>query len=220
MLTHFRYIVAGYNTSATFSFLYNFLPAFATAGGYLTASTAHPFTLMLSTDRPVVSNLTIVLSASINYNPTTDSTMTEVSLTNTDVTAQNSAFYIVTVETAQSFSYQNNTYYEEPIDLTYSPGGTVTVTYTIADYNAVTAPTWVTVDAATKKLKLTTPSVSATTSYSYYVNSAITGITAPVSKLVTVTVNVCSLSNCQTCVVGDYTKCSVCQTGFILSGIS
>ena len=82
-----------------------------------------------------------------------------------------------------------NTYSEVTPDLTCSSSGSTSITYSIADYNGVTAPTWVTIDSNSGLLKMTAPSVSSATSYSFYIYSTISGTAGPAVKLINLQVN-------------------------------
>ena len=57
------------------------------------------------------------------------------------------------------------------------------------------------------------PNVTSTTDYSFYVNTAVSGLTT-FQKLVNLRVNDCSLQNCKQCKTNDYTTCIEWNSGY------
>ena len=102
-------------------------------------------------------------------------------------------------------------------DLTCTTGST-SITYSIEKYNTK-PPTWVTIDKATGQLNINAPNVSADTNYSFYINSAVSGISDPVKKLVSVTVQNWAVEFCSTCSSSPST-CSIWNSGYSLTSSS
>ena len=58
-------------------------------------------------------------------------------------------------------------------------------------------PSWISIDSTTGVIKISAPSVSADTTYSFYVISMVSGVSNSVRKLVKLTVSNCQAENCQ-----------------------
>ena len=86
-------------------------------------------------------------------------------------------------------------YIQATPDLPCSSSGSTAISFTIADYNGVIAPTWVSISLSSGQLTISTPKVSSNTDYSFYINSAVTGVSSSVQKVITITVFVCTVSN-------------------------
>lgn len=108
----------------------------------------------------------------------------------------------------QTYSIDQNLNTQVSPSVPCSLAGTTAITYTIANYNGVAAPTWVTINSSTGQLTVNPPVVASNTDFSFYINSAITGVTNPVQKLVTITVNACSVVNCQLCSTSSISICA------------
>ena len=80
-----------------------------------------------------------------------------------------------------SISVIENTSSQVTLVLTYSVSGTISISYSKANY-LTTAPTWATLNSSTKVLSIAAPDVTSDTEFSFYINSAITGITTVPSK--------------------------------------
>ena len=85
-------------------------------------------------------------------------------------------------------------------DLSCSVSGTTPISHSIANYMASTAPSWVSINPSTGALSITAPEVNSDTEYKFFINSAVSGITNPVQKLIKLTVTNCSAANCQKCI--------------------
>ena len=116
-------------------------------------------------------------------------TYTLVSSTSSDVSYQASD---------QLYTIPKITTTQETPDLPCSVSGSTGITFSIADYNGVTAPTWVTIDSSVGTLSITTPLLSSDTVFSFYINSLVSGLTGPVQKLIQITVQTWAVSNCVT----------------------
>ena len=71
--------------------------------------------------------------------------------------------------------------------ITYSISGTTAISYSVVNY-ITPAPSWVTINSSTGILNILSPDVTSDTEFDFYINSAVTGITSPVQKLIKLTV--------------------------------
>ena len=62
---------------------------------------------------------------------------------------------------------------------------------------STSVPSWVSIDSTTGIIKISAPSVSADTTFSFYVISTVSGVTNSIQKLVKLTVSNCQAENCQ-----------------------
>ena len=94
---------------------------------------------------------------------------TNVTLTYTVGTSYISDIYYQTSDQAISV-VDKNTVQILPY-LPCSSGGSTSITFSIADYNGVVAPTWTTIDSTTGQLNISAPDVSSDSVYSFYIKS-------------------------------------------------
>ena len=87
---------------------------------------------------------------------------------------------------SQTYSLLEGTSTIKNPDLTCSTSGSTSIVYSIVNYNAQ-ASSLATIDSITGQLSISAPSVSANTTYSFYIYSAVSGISV-VQKLISVTV--------------------------------
>ena len=73
-----------------------------------------------------------------------------------------------------------NTYTEVTPDLTWSSSGLTSVSYSLSIYDDSSVLNWVSIDTSTGKLKISAPSVSLITSYTFYVDSVVSGVSATI----------------------------------------
>ena len=93
----------------------------------------------------------------------------------------------------------------------------VSISYSLGDYNSSNAPTWVSIDNISGLLKISIPSVSADTLFSFYINSYINGGANPVQKLVKLTILKWAAENCLLWLNQSPTVCQTWNTGFNLN---
>ena len=74
----------------------------------------------------------------------------------------------------QPYSISEGLVKHESPDLPCSISGFTSISFSIGDYNSVTAPAWVSIDTSSGELTITAPTVSVNTNFSFYINSAIT----------------------------------------------
>ena len=131
------------------------------------------------------------------------------------VSSLNSDVYFQT--STQSLTIIENYYQEVTPDHSCSSSGSTSITFSIGNYNGVTAPTWVIIDGSTGLLKITSPSVSSDTDVSFYVNAMITGYANPVQKLIKLKVLNWIVSNCQICNNAYASNWNTCNSGYTVN---
>ena len=117
----------------------------------------------------------------------------------------------------QSFSVSESTTSTQTPNLSCSFSGSTSITFSLSSYNGGVVPSFVSIDSATGVLSISAPSVSSSTTYSFNIDSTISGMSGPVQKIINLTVNKCTPSNCQVCTVTDSTICTTCNSGYNLS---
>ena len=115
-----------------------------------------------------------------------------------------------------SISVIENTSSQVTLVLTYSVSGTTSISYSKANYLTL-APSWATLNSSTKVLSISAPDVTADTEFSFYINSAVTGITNPVHKIIKITVLNCISPYWQKCISTSNTIWDVWNSGSNLS---
>ena len=113
----------------------------------------------------------------------------------------------------QSYSLIEGTSFVTTPDLTWSYSGITAIAYSIANY-ITQAPSWISIDQISGKLNITAPIVTADTTYSFYINSEVSG--AITKKLISVTVLNWAVKSCKTC-SSSASICSVCNAGYSLT---
>ena len=81
----------------------------------------------------------------------------------------------------------------------------------------MTAPAWVSVNSITGQLTITSPSVLADTTVSFYINSVISGDRGTIQKIVTVNLLDCIVANCQECLCSSGSTWATCNSGYTLT---
>ena len=116
---------------------------------------------------------------------------------------------------AETYSLLESTSSTEMPDLSCSFSGSTSITFSIADYNTQ-APSWVTINSSSGQLSISSPSVSADTTFSFYINSAVASVSAPVQKLISMTVLNWAVEFCISC-SSSPSICSIWSTGYNLT---
>ena len=101
--------------------------------------------------------------------------------------------------------------------LSCSFSGATWIVYTLESYNGANIPSFVQISALSGILSIAAPSVSNTADYSFYIDSAVSGVPSPVRKIVKLTVNKWTASNCQQCSPINSTVCVNCNSGYSLN---
>ena len=117
----------------------------------------------------------------------------------------------------QTLSVSESTTSTQILNLSCSPSGLTSITYSLSSYNGVIIPTFVSINSSSGVLTITAPSVSSFTTYSFYIDSTVSGVSGPVQKIINLTINKCTASNCQKCSATNSAVCSSCNSGYSLN---
>ena len=117
----------------------------------------------------------------------------------------------------QSFSVTESTTITQVPDLSCTSSGSISIVYSLDSYNSAIVPSFVSINSTTGVLSISAPSVSSSTNYSFYITSTISVISNPVQKIINLTVNKCTVGNCQICTITDSSICTTCNPGYSLS---
>ena len=82
---------------------------------------------------------------------------------------------------------------------------------------ASTAPSWVAIDPVSGILSINSPEVSLDTEYDFYINSAVSGASSPVQKLIKLIITKCAAKNWKKCMYTNSLACDTCVSGFVLT---
>ena len=117
----------------------------------------------------------------------------------------------------QSLFVSESTTNKQIPNLSCSISGSASIVYSLSNYNSAIIPSFVSINSTTGVLTIAAPSVSSSTSYSFYIDSTVSGMSGPVQKIINLTIKKCTVSNCQICTVTDSSVCATCNSGFSLS---
>ena len=70
------------------------------------------------------------------------------------------------------------------IEISCSSKGSTSISFSLSGYNGTSPPSFVFVDSSTGVLNIIAPSVTASTQYSFYVDSSISGSSNAIQKIV------------------------------------
>ena len=102
-------------------------------------------------------------------------------------------------------------------DLPCSISGSTSISFSIANYIVSTVPSWVSIDSGSGVLSINAPEVSLNTEYDFYINSAVSGVSSPIQKLIKLIINNCTAKNWKKCNRTNSMTCETCLSGYILS---
>ena len=114
----------------------------------------------------------------------------------------------------QALSVTESTTSTQTPNLSCSFSGSTPITFSLSSYNGGFIPSFVSIDSTTGILTIAAPSVSSSTTYSFYIDSTVSGMSGPIQKIINLTVNKCTASNCQKCSVTNSTVCTSCNSGY------
>ena len=80
-----------------------------------------------------------------------------------------------------------------------------------------TVPSWVAIDSVSGILSINAPEVSLHTEYDFYINSAVSGVTSPVQKLIKLIITNCTTKNWKKCISTNSLACETCVSGYVLT---
>ena len=133
----------------------------------------------------------------------------------TDISSSTSEVYFQTNTQVLSVSEQNSV--NLTIEISCSSKGSTSISFSLSGYNGTSPPSFVFVDSSTGVLNIIAPSVTASTQYSFYVDSSISGSSNAIQKIVKLVIQKCTSSNCQKCSSTDSSVCTSCNSGYNLS---
>ena len=102
-------------------------------------------------------------------------------------------------------------------DLPCSISGSTSISFSTANYMASTVPSWVVIDSVSGILSINAPEVSSNTEYDFYINSAVSGVSSPIQKLIKVIITNCAAKNWKKCISTNSLTCETCLSGYVLS---
>ena len=82
---------------------------------------------------------------------------------------------------------------------------------------ASTVPSWIAVDSVSGILSINSPEVSLDTEYDFYINSAVSGVSSPIQKLIKLFITNCAAKNWKKCISTNSLACDTCVSGYILT---
>ena len=80
-----------------------------------------------------------------------------------------------------------------------------------------TVPSWTAIDSVSGILSINAPEVSLDTEYDIYINSAVSGVSNPVQKLIKIINTNCTVKNWKKCISTSTLTCETCLSGYVLS---
>ena len=209
----YKYRLVGVGSMSSYGHISKFYPESIQAHPSFTTSTLVMNALASGTDN-IVSETGVTIASSVTETVTTTS-YTDQPENYLSVSSSNSDVYFQT--STQSLTIIEDYYHEVTPDLSCSSSGSTSITFSIGNYNGVTAPTWVIIDCPTGLLKITSPSVSSDMDVSFYINSMITGYANPVQKLIRLKILNWNVSNCQKCNNADASNWNTCNSGYTVN---
>ena len=125
----------------------------------------------------------------------------------------------------QAFSVTESTTITQTPNLSCSFLGSTSITFSLSSYNGAIIPSFVSINSVTGVLTIAAPSVSSSSTYSFNIDSTVSGMSGPVQKIINLTVNksavsnsqICAASNCQKCSATNSAVCSSCNSGYNLN---
>ena len=80
-----------------------------------------------------------------------------------------------------------------------------------------TVPSWVTIDSGSGIWSINAPEVSSDTEHDFYINSAVSGVSSPIQKLIKLITTNCAAKNWKKCISTNSLTCETCLSGYVLS---
>ena len=170
--------------------------------------------LSASTDDIVAQSGVTIAAPDASFTPVTVAYTSQTLIYNL-ITSTNSDTYLQI--STQSFSVYEATTSTQTPNLSCSFSASTSIVYSLNSYNGAFIPSFVSINSATGVLTIAAPSVSSPTTYSFYIDSAVSGVSGPVQKIINLTIKKCTASNCQICTASDSSVCAICNSGFSLS---
>ena len=84
-------------------------------------------------------------------------------------------------------------------------------------YMISTVPSWVAIDSVSGILSINAPEVSLDAEYDFYIDSAVSGASSPIQKLIKLIITNCAAKNWKKCISTNSLTCETCLSGYALS---
>ena len=82
---------------------------------------------------------------------------------------------------------------------------------------ASTVPSWVAIDSVSGVLSINAPEFFLDTEYDFYINSAVSGVSSPIRKLIKLIITNCAAKNWKKCISTNSLACDTCFSGYVLT---
>ena len=161
--------------------------------------------LSSGTDNIVALSLVTIAAPDASFTPAAG-TYTNQSVAYSLISSTNSGEYLQTY--TQAFSVSESTTSTQVPNLSCSFSGSTSIAFSLSSYNGAIVPSFVSINSATGVLTIAAPSVSISSTWSFYITSTISGMSSPVQKIINLTINKCTVSNCKICTVTDSSVCA------------
>ena len=102
-------------------------------------------------------------------------------------------------------------------DLPCSISGSTSISFSTANYMSSIVPSWVAIDSVSGILSINAPEVSLDTEYDFYINSAVSGASSPIQKLIKLIITNCTVDNWEKCISINRLACETCVSGYVLT---
>ena len=100
-------------------------------------------------------------------------------------------------------------------DLPCSISGSTSISFSTANYMTLTVPSWVVFDSVSGVLSINAPDVSVDTEHDFYINSAVSGVSSPIQKLIRLIITNCAAKNWLKCMSTNSLTCEACVSGYV-----
>ena len=111
---------------------------------------------------------------------------------------------------------ENSTTQIQP-DLPCSISGSTFISFSTANYMTSTVPSWVAIDSVSGILSINAPEVSLDAEYDFYIDSAVSGASSPIQKLIKLIITNCAAKNWKKCISTSTLTCETCLSGYTLT---
>ena len=102
-------------------------------------------------------------------------------------------------------------------DLPCSISGSTSISFSTANYMASIVPSWVAIDSVSGILSINAPDVSLDTEYDFYINSAVSGVSSPIQKMIKLIITYCAAKNWKKCISTNSLVCEIWFSGYVLA---
>ena len=167
-------------SSHIFSY-FDFHPDFTANSGTTTDASSGNFILQYLT------GLTVNVASSISTSDITSS----YSIITQSYQLNSSLSYdiLVMLESESYLTLTENSSIHITPNVTCKGDATTAIIYSLASYNSVMVPSWITIDSSNGNLNVNTPSITSASDLAFYIKSTVSGTANPTLKLINIRVN-------------------------------